>query len=133
MVLAINLPDALYVLLAFLSEPSLCLTGMCVAVEQFGYGFGFAGYMLFMVWFASTSPDDCKTSHFALMTVFMIAGIRLPGMPTGWIAERITEWFPCGLTRYQLFFLWVLLCTLPGFWITAKIGRIIAPDYGLKS
>ena len=133
MVLAINLPDALYVLLAFLSEPSLWLTGMCVAVEQFGYGFGFAGYMLFMVWFASTSPDDCKTSHFALMTVFMIAGIRLPGMPTGWIAERITEWFPCGLTRYQLFFLWVLLCTLPGFWITAKIGRIIAPDYGLKS
>ncbi len=132
MVLAINVPDILYVFLAFLKSPSLELTGLCIAVEQFGYGFGFAGYMLFMVWFASTSSDDCKTSHFALMTIFMIAGIRLPGMPTGWIASHIADWIPCGWNRYQLFFIWVLVCTLPGFWITSKAAKIMDPLYGKK-
>ena len=134
MVLAINLPDVLYVLLAFWQgDVPLLLTGSSVAVEQFGYGFGFAGYMLFMVWFASTSDDEHKTSHFALMTIFMIAGLRLPGMPAGWIADHITQWIPCGWTKYQLFFLWVLVCTLPGFWATARIGRIIDRSYGMKS
>lgn len=132
MVLAINLPDALYLLLAFLKSAGLPLIGSCVAIEQFGYGFGFAGYMLFMVWFASTSEDDCKTSHFALMTLFMIAGIRLPGMPSGWIAAHIADWFPCGMTKYQLFFIWVLICTLPGYAVTYWIYRIVDPDYGKK-
>ena len=134
MVLAINVPDLLYVLLAFWqgAVPNL-LTGTCIAVEQFGYGFGFAGYMLFMVWFASTSKDEYKTSHFALMTVFMIAGLRLPGMPSGWIAENITQWIPCGWTKYQLFFLWVMVCTLPGFWVTWLAGKIIDRSYGRKN
>ncbi len=134
MVLAINVPDVLYVLLAFRQGPvPQLLTGTCVALEQFGYGFGFAGYMLFMVWFASTSRDEHKTSHFALMTVFMIAGLRLPGMPSGWIAEHIARWIPCGWTKYQLFFCWVLVCTLPGFWVTHLAGKIIDRDYGRKS
>lgn len=134
MVLAINLPDLLYVLLAFWKGAvPLWLSGSCVAVEQFGYGFGFAGYMLFMVWFASTSKDEHKTSHFALMTVFMIIGLRLPGMPSGWIAEHITDWIPCGWTKYQLFFLWVMVCTLPGFIVTWFAGKIIDRNYGIKS
>jgi len=133
MVLAINVPDALYLLLAFLKNSGLMLIGSCVAIEQFGYGFGFAGYMLFMVWFASTSDDDCKTSHFALMTLFMVAGIRLPGMPSGWIAAHLTEWFPCGWDKYQLFFVWVLICTLPGFFVTRLISRIVDPAYGRKN
>ncbi len=132
MVLAINLPDALYLLLASLSNPPLWLTASCMSLEQFGYGLGFAGYTLFMVWYASNSPDDCKTSHFALMTVFMIAGIRLPGLPSGWIADHIAAWIPCGLTRFQLFFIWVLICTLPGYWVTWLIARIVDPQYGLK-
>lgn len=134
MVLAINVPDLLYVLLAFWQGAvPTALTGVCVAVEQFGYGFGFAGYMLFMVWFASTSKDEHKTSHFALMTVFMIAGLRLPGMPSGWIAEHITQWVPCGWSKYQLFFLWVIVCTLPGFWVTWLVGRIVDRTYGRKT
>lgn len=133
MALAINLPDALYLMLAFMKSAGLPLIGSCIAVEQFGYGFGFAGYMLFMVWFASTSENDCKTSHFALMTLFMIAGIRLPGMPSGWIAEHIGSWIPCGLDRYQLFFIWVLVCTIPGFFMTWLISRIVDPRYGRKT
>lgn len=132
MAIAINAPDALYLLLALLPKPGLFLTGLCVSVEQFGYGFGFAGYMLFMVWFASTSPDSRKTSHFALMTVFMLAGLRLPGMVSGWIASHIAQWIPCGPGKYPLFFLWVLLCTVPGFWVTHIVSKIVDPDYGKK-
>lgn len=132
MAFAINAPDALYLLLAFLPEPSVWLTGSCVAVEQFGYGFGFTGFMLFMVWFASTGNDRFKTGHFALMTVFMIIGIRLPGMPSGWIAEKLAELAFFGWSKYQLFFVWVLICTIPGFLVTLQAMRIIPVDYGQK-
>lgn len=133
MALAINVPDVLYVLLALLRHTNMILVGTCVSLEQFGYGFGFAGYMMFMLWFASTSPDDCKTSHFALMTVFMIAGLRIPSMPSGWIADHLTQWLPCGADRYTLFFLWVLVCTIPGYWVTHLAKKISDPDYGLKT
>lgn len=132
MAIAINAPDVLYLLLALLHKPSILLTGLCVSVEQFGYGFGFAGYMLFMVWFASTSMDSQKTSHFALMTVFMIAGLRLPGMASGWIAAHIAEWIPGEAGKYPLFFAWVLLCTVPGFLVTHTVSKIVNPDYGKK-
>lgn len=132
MAIAINAPDALYLLLAFLPEPSVWLTGSCIAVEQFGYGFGFTGFMLFMVWFASTGDDKFKTGHFALMTVFMIIGIRLPGMPSGWIAEKLAEWAFFGWTKYQLFFVWVLICTIPGFLVTLQAMRIVPASYGQK-
>ena len=132
MAIAINAPDVLYLLLAFLSAPPVWFTGSCVAVEQFGYGFGFTGFMLFMVWFASTGSDHFKTGHFALMTVFMIIGIRLPGMPSGWIAEKLAEQAFFGWTEYQLFFLWVLICTIPGFLVTARVKGIVPADYGRK-
>lgn len=132
MALAINVPDALYLLLAFLPDPSVHLIGSCVAVEQFGYGFGFTGFMLFMVWFASTGNDKFKTGHFALMTVFMIVGIRLPGMPSGWIAEKLSEWAFFGWSKYQLFFVWVLICTIPGFLVTFLAKSIVPADYGRK-
>ncbi len=130
--LALNVPDLVYVLLAFMPDAPSVLTGTCIAVEQFGYGFGFAAYMLFMVWFAATGDDDKKTSHFALMTIFMIAGIRLPGMWAGWLAEKLPEWLPCALTDYQLFFIWVIVCTIPGFAVTYLAKKIAEPGYGLS-
>lgn len=144
MVLAINVPDFLYVILSFsgihatngiMQSADVTVIGSAIALEQFGYGFGFTGFMLFMVWFASTSTKS-QTSHFALLTFFMIAGLRLPAMGSGAILQNITEWagmfVQTDMTRYQLFFIWVIICTIPGYFVTWNISKIIEPEYGLK-
>jgi PAT family beta-lactamase induction signal transducer AmpG len=76
-----------------------------VAIEQFGYGFGFTAYMLYMIY---VSEGDHKTAHFAITTAFMALGMMIPGMFSGWLQEII---------GYQHFFIWVMIATIPGFLI----------------
>jgi PAT family beta-lactamase induction signal transducer AmpG len=109
MALAIHLPDAVFVWLAYAQPRNLFAISAAVAVEQFGYGFGFAAYMLYMIYIARGKH---QTAHYAICTGFMALGMMLPGMWSGWLADTI---------GYQHFFLWVLLATIPGFAVTALI------------
>ncbi|OGV52862.1 MAG: MFS transporter [Lentisphaerae bacterium GWF2_44_16] len=103
MALAINVPDIVYVYMAWALPDNFMIINLCVAFEQFGYGFGFTAYMLFMVYFAE---GEYKTSHFAIMTGLMALGMMLPGMISGYIQSYM---------GYPLFFVWVLVSTVPGF------------------
>ena len=103
MAIAMNLPNAVYVYLSYFQPEQLWIVNTCVAIEQFGYGFGFTAYMLFMI---MVSEGKHKTAHFAITTGFMALGMMLPGMFSGWIQEQI---------GYQYFFIWVLIATIPGF------------------
>ena len=103
MVAAMNLPNLVYVFLSFTMPSSLWVVGASVALEQFGYGFGFTAYMLYMIY---VSDGKHKTAHFALTTGFMALGMMIPGMISGWLQELI---------GYQHFFIWVMICTIPGF------------------
>jgi PAT family beta-lactamase induction signal transducer AmpG len=103
MALAINLPDIVFVYLAYALPDSAAVVGGCVAVEQFGYGFGFTAYMLYMMHIAR-GPHS--TAHFALCTGFMALGMMLPGMWSGMLQEAL---------GYRLFFLWVMLATIPSY------------------
>jgi len=118
MVLAINVPHLAYVYLAFVQPENQLLIGLCVVLEQFSYGFGFTAYMLYMIYI---SEGKNKTAHFAIATGFMALGMMLPGMFSGWLQEII---------GYQNFFVWVMLCMLPGmipvFFINVK------PEFGIK-
>lgn len=105
MALAINLPNAVYVFLAWFQPQSLWVINGSIAVEQFGYGFGFTAYMLYMIYI---SEGKHKTAHFALTTGVMALGMMLPGMFSGWLQEQL---------GYQRFFVWVLCCALPIFLI----------------
>ena len=116
MVVAINLPNVVYVFLSYVTPESILVVNAAVAVEQFGYGFGFTAYMLYMIYFAD---GPCKTSHFAICTGFMALGMMLPGMISGWIQESI---------GYQLFFVWVLVATIPGFIVAYLIP--VDPEFG---
>jgi len=80
-----------------------------VAVEQFGYGFGFTAYMLYMIMVAE---GEHKTAHYAICTAVMAAGMMLPGLWTG----ALQEWI-----GYKNFFLWVLISTIPGFLVAALV------------
>jgi PAT family beta-lactamase induction signal transducer AmpG len=118
MVLAINVPHLAYVYLAFAQPENQLLIGLCVVLEQFSYGFGFTAYMLYMIYI---SEGKNKTAHFAIATGFMALGMMLPGMFSGWLQEII---------GYPNFFVWVMLCMIPGmipvFFIKVK------PEFGIK-
>ena len=116
MVMAINLPNAVYILLAYLQPQSLVSIVLAVGVEQFGYGLGFAAYTLYMLYVARGAHS---TAHFAICTGFMALGMMLPGMISGWIQEAL---------GYQHFFVWVLLATIPSFAVVAFIP--LDADFG---
>ena len=118
MVAAMNLPNAVYVFLSYVMPSSLWVVGASVAVEQFGYGFGFTAYMLYMIY---VSEGKHKTAHFALTTGFMALGMMIPGMVSGWLQELI---------GYQHFFIWVMICTIPSFVVIPFLN--IDPKFGKK-
>lgn len=103
MVAAINLPNAVYIFLAVLQPESFWVVTAAVGVEQFGYGFGFTAYMLYLIYI---SQGEHETAHFAICTGFMALGMMIPGMFSG----ALQEWL-----GYRNFFAWVLLATIPSF------------------
>lgn len=119
MVLSISLPDAVYVYLSFFQDASMLMINTCVFVEQFGYGFGFTAYMLYLIYF---SRGERSTAVYAFCTGLMALGMMLPGMMAGWIEEQM---------GYRGFFILVMVCTL----ITAFVSALlkIDPSFGRKS
>ncbi|MCU0365373.1 MAG: MFS transporter [Ignavibacteriaceae bacterium] len=118
MLIAINLPDIVYVYLAASQTSNFILINICVAVEQFGYGFGFTAFMLYLIYI---SDGEYKTAHYAIATGLMALGMMLPGMISGWIQEQV---------GYLNFFIWVCISTIPAFIITKFIK--IDPEFGKK-
>ena len=109
MIMAISLPDAVYVYLALAQPASLWTINACVAVEQLGYGFGFTAYMLFLVYF---SKGERSTSVFSICTAFQALGMMLPGMMAGYLAD---EW------GFLAFFEWVMLCCIVTVLVSAAV------------
>ena len=109
MVWAISLPDIVYVYLSFFQHSSLAVINLCVFIEQFGYGFGFTAYMLYLIYF---SQGESKTAHYAICTAFMALGMMLPGMIAGWLQETM---------GYRMFFVWIMICTVATFWATSLL------------
>lgn len=118
MVWAISLPDIVYVYLSYVQPESLLLVNTCVFIEQFGYGFGFTAYMLYLIYFAN---GEHKTAHYAICTAFMALGMMIPGMVAGWLQETM---------GYQHFFIWIMACTIATFGVTALLK--IDPNFGKK-
>ncbi len=118
MTFAINLPNLMYVYLSYATPTEFWLIAGSVAIEQFGYGFGFTAYMLFMIYFAEGKH---KTAHFAICTGFMALGMMIPGMFSGWLQEII---------GYKNFYIWVMICTIPGFLVLRWLK--IDKNFGIK-
>jgi len=118
MLCAMHLPDLVYVFLSQTLTDNFYLINLCVAVEQFGYGFGFTAYTMFMI---MVSEGEYKTVHYSLGTGIMALGMMVPAMFSGWLQEQL---------GYQNFFLWVMAATIPGFIVTALVK--IDPEFGKK-
>lgn len=118
MVFSIHLPDAAFVFLSQVQPENFFVINAAVAIEQFGYGFGFTAYMLYMI---LVSDGEHKTAHYAICTGFMALGMMLPGMFSGWLQDQI---------GYKNFFLWVMASTIPGFVVAALVR--IPEEFGKK-
>ncbi|WP_298919218.1 MFS transporter [uncultured Nostoc sp.] len=101
MALALNLPDIFYVYMAY-TKPSLTLVYPLVSLEQFGYGFGFTAFSVYLMYICQ---GEYKTSHFAISTGIMALGMMLPGLISGYLQKAF---------GYPLFFILVCLLTIPG-------------------
>ena len=109
MILAISLPDLVYVYLAYVQPTNMFIINSCVALEQLGYGFGFTAYSLFLVYFAK---GEKSTSVFSICTAFQALGMMIPGMFCGYLAD---------LWGFPLFFCFVCLCCLVTFMVSALV------------
>lgn len=118
MTLAVHVPNLAFVLLAIFRPTGLATIASAIAIEQFGYGFGFTAYIMFMVMIADGAH---KTAHYAIATGFMALGMMLPGMASGWIQERL---------GYLNFFIWVCCATVPSIILTAFLR--IDPAFGRR-
>lgn len=112
MVLSITLPDAVYIGLAYFQPEGLFWVSICVFIEQFGYGFGFTAYMLYLMHF---SKGESTTAHYAFCTGLMALGMMLPGMVAGFLQESV------GYLNF--FIIATLLCAL-----TFAVAALIKTD-----
>jgi len=119
MLLAIHLPDAVFIWLACAQPENLFAIGAGVAVEHFGYGFGFTAFMLYMIYVAR---GEHRTAHYAICTGLMALGMMIPGMWSGWLQAQI---------GYPHFFMWVILATIPSFIVAARIP--LDAEFGKRS
>jgi PAT family beta-lactamase induction signal transducer AmpG len=101
MALCITLPHLAFLYLSWFLPENFFVINAAVAFEQFGYGFGFTAYMLFMIYFAE---GEHKTAHFAISTGLMALGMMLPGMIAGWLQDML---------GYNHFFIFVMICAIP--------------------
>ncbi len=123
LVLCMHVPNTVYVALAVWQPGSLWLVSAAIATEQFGYGFGFTAYMVFMLMVAGGADGSAihKTAHYALCTGFMALGMMIPGMWSGWLQDQL---------GYVNYFIWACVATLPSFLAAAWIR--IDPEFGRK-
>lgn len=119
MVTALSAPNLVFVYLALTQPENVVLIGSALAIEQFGYGFGFTAYLLYMM---MISDGPHRTAHYAICTGFMALGIMLPGMGAGWLQEKL---------GYLKFFAWVNVATIVSFVAVALIK--VDPAFGRKN
>ena len=118
MALSLALPCLSFVFLSLWQPQNLWVIGSCVALDQFGYGFGFTAYMLYLIYF---SEGEFKTAHYSLCTAFMALSMMLPGMVAGYVQEWL---------GYTLFFAFVMVCCFVTVAVTMLVK--VDPEYGKK-
>lgn len=118
MVWSLTLPDLVYVYMSIVQPDNFALVCGCIFVEQFGYGFGFTAYMLFMLYFVK---GESETSHYAICTAFMAMSMMIPGLFAGMLQESM---------GYVNFFILVMACCA----CTVAVSRLVKidPSFGIR-
>ncbi|MBP9215325.1 MAG: MFS transporter [Chitinophagaceae bacterium] len=102
-----NLPFASYAYLAITQTENLWIIGSAVAIEHFGYGFGFIGIIIFIM--QQIAPGKYQMAHYAFGSSLTYLGYTIASMVSGLVSDHL---------GYKDFFIWVLIATIPAFLIT---------------
>ena len=121
MALFMTLPCATFVYMSMFHPTNVVIISTCVAIEQFGYGFGFTAYMLYMMYF---SEGEFTTAHYAICTAFMALSMMIPGMFAGYLQEWL---------GYEGFFWMVMVCCVATVAVTIVVRKEINANYGRKT
>jgi PAT family beta-lactamase induction signal transducer AmpG len=120
MVLIMNMTNLAFLALAYYQPQSLAWIALAAVVEKFGYGFGFTGYMLYMLYLAQGKH---QTSFYAMCTGFMWIGLNVPAALAG---------YPLEWLGYVGFFTWVIIATIPSFIVTWIVHQRLDPGFGRR-
>ena len=114
----LTLPNLVYVYMSAVLPTNLWLIGSAISLEQFGYGFGFTAYMMYMMFFADS---EYKTSHYAICTAFMALSMMIPGFVAGKIELAV---------GYNAFFWIAIACSVTTIIVTYFVRRQVDENYG---
>lgn len=130
MAASLTLPCIFYCMLAMWQPTSFLLISITIFVEQFGYGFGFSAFMMYLLYF---SKGESATTHYAFCTAFMAIGMMVPGMFAGWIFEWLEEFefFATGLNQGYINFFWVVVSSSLLTFLACTFVKI-DPSFGKK-
>ncbi len=117
MVLIMYVPNLFYIWASMVHPATEAVYGI-VFVDQFGYGFGFSAYMVFLMFI--TQGSKFKTSHYAISTAIMAVGANIAGGSSGILQVYFANMFGTA-NGYPLFFLLSTLMIIPGIFILRKI------------
>ncbi|MBQ9705919.1 MAG: MFS transporter [Paludibacteraceae bacterium] len=120
MAACMTLPCLSFVYLSIWQPANIIAISTAIAIEQFGYGFGFTAYMLYMMYF---SEGEFKTAHYAICTAFMALSMMIPGMVAGYLQEAL---------GYVNFFWMVIACCAATVAVTFFVHRKVDANYGKK-
>ena len=120
MAVLINIPNAAYLALAYFQPEDLAAVSVAVVAEKFGYGFGFTGYMLYMLYLAQGKH---QTAFYAICTGFMTLGLIVPGSFAGYLLQWL---------GYTGFFTWILIATVPSFLVAWIVYVQMDPQFGRR-
>jgi PAT family beta-lactamase induction signal transducer AmpG len=120
MAACMTLPCLTFVYLSMACPTNIAVISTCVFIEQFGYGFGFTAYMLYMIFI---SEGEFKTSHYSLCTAFMALSMMIPGFFAGWLQQSL---------GYVGFFWMVISCCLATVAVTIVVRRTVPAEFGKK-
>jgi len=116
MALSLALPCVVYLIMALTQPSSVWTVGAYVVLDQFGYGYGFTAYTVYMMRFAD---GPLKTSHYAICTGFMALSMLLPGAVAGYLQESL---------GYVGFYVMVMVCCLATVAVTLAARRSLPAD-----
>ena len=83
---AMNVPNLVFWYLSMAQPESLGLVTAALSAEMFGYGFGFAGYMIYLMRIAQRS--EYRTAHYAIATGLGAMCIMVAGISSGVIQKN---------------------------------------------
>jgi PAT family beta-lactamase induction signal transducer AmpG len=120
MAFMMNVTNVTFLALAYFQPTSLVWITIAVIVEKFGYGLGFSSYMMYMLYI---SQGKHQTSFYAMCTGIMALGMIVPGNIAGYVVQSL---------GYTGFFVWVLIATIPSFFVTWLVYRQMDPTFGKR-